>query len=110
MPEGAWHGFRSRAGVKASDFRWTAGDDLITWYESSPGTDRGFCSRCGSPLLSRFSFAPDVYGLPLGALDDDPDIRPGLHVYVADKAPWYEITDGLPQHPQGIGRVGTDEG
>jgi len=100
--------FRSRAGVKASDFRWTAGDDLITWYESSPGTDRGFCSRCGSPLLSRFSFAPDVYGLPLGALDDDPGIRPGLHVYVADKAPWYEITDGLPQHPQGIDWVGTD--
>ncbi len=102
--------FRSRAGVRAADFRWTAGDALVTWYESSPGTERGFCSRCGSPLLSRFSFAPDVYGLPLGALDDDPGVRPGLHVHVADKAPWFEITDGLPQHPQGIDWVNSGEG
>lgn len=94
--------FRSRAGVKMTDFHWMTGEALITWYESSPGTERGFCSRCGSPLLSRFSFDSDFYGLPLGALDDDPGIRPGLHVYVRDKAPWFEITDDLPQHDQGF--------
>ncbi len=102
--------FRSRAGVKAADFRWVAGEDLITWYESSPGTERGFCSRCGSPLLSRFSFAPEVHGLPLGALDDDPGVRPARHVHVVDKAPWYEITDTLPRHPHGIDGLETDEG
>jgi hypothetical protein len=39
--------------------------------------------------------------LPLGALDDDPGIKPKLHVHVASKAPWFTITDDLPQLPEG---------
>ncbi len=89
--------FRSRARVKAEDFRWTKGVELVTYYESSPGNHRGFCRVCGSPLLSRFDDKPEYYGLPLGALDDDPGIKPGFHVFVAHKAPWYDITDDLPQ-------------
>ena len=89
--------FRSRARVKADDFRWTQGAELVTYYESSPGNHRGFCRVCGSPLLSRFDHDPTFYGLPLGALDDDPGIKPGFHVFVAYKAPWYDITDELPQ-------------
>ena len=89
--------FRSRARVKADDFRWTQGAELLTYYESSPGNHRGFCRACGSPLLSRFDNDPSSYGLPLGALDDDPGIKPGFHVFVASKAPWYDITDELPQ-------------
>ncbi len=38
-----------------------------------------------------------VVSLPLGALDTDPGIRPQMHVYVASKAPWYTISDDLPQ-------------
>ena len=91
--------FRSRARVGAADFRWVAGVDLITWFESSPGTRRGFCKVCGTPMLSRFDDHPSHYGLPLGALDDDPGVKPTLHVHVASKAPWYDITDGLPQFP-----------
>ncbi|MFJ1302524.1 GFA family protein [Pseudomonadota bacterium AL_CKDN230030165-1A_HGKHYDSX7] len=90
--------YRSRATVQVSDFAWTRGESEITWYSSSPGSYRGFCGACGSPLLSRFDATPEVYGLPLGALDDDPGVRPACHVHVADKAPWHEITDTLPQH------------
>ena len=89
--------FRSRARVKADDFRWTQGAELVTYYESSPGNHRGFCRMCGSPLLSRFDNDPRSYGVPLGGLDDDPGIKPGFHVFVASKAPWYDITDELPQ-------------
>ena len=92
--------FRSRAGVKAEDFRWLQGEDLVTWYETSSGTHRGFCRVCGAKLLSRFDFDPNWYGLPLGALDEDPGVKPKRHVFAADKAPWYEITDDLPQHPE----------
>jgi hypothetical protein len=92
--------FRSRAGVRAEHFRWTRGEDLLTWYETSPGTHRGFCRVCGAKLLSRFDFEPKWFGLPLGALDDDPGVKPAMHVFVAYKAPWYEISDGLPQHPE----------
>ncbi|ARN22138.1 GFA family protein [Piscinibacter gummiphilus] len=89
--------FRARAGVAAADFRWARGDDLVTWFESSPGNHRGFCRVCGANLISRFDKHPDVYGLALGVLDDDPNVRPGCHVFVADKAPWFEITDTLPR-------------
>jgi hypothetical protein len=54
--------FRSRAVFSRKTFRWTSGEKLITWFESSPGTHRGFCSRCGSPLLSRFDAKPQTYG------------------------------------------------
>lgn len=92
--------FRSRAGVKATDFHWVRGENLVTWYETSPGTHRGFCSICGAKLLSRFDFDSTVYGLPLGVLDDDPGVKPRRHVFAAFKAPWYEITDHLPQHKE----------
>ena len=92
--------FRSRAGVKVADFSWLQGAALVTYFESSPGNHRGFCRVCGSPILSRFDQHPLVYGLPLGALDDDPGVTPGFHVYVNSKAPWYDITDNLPQFPE----------
>lgn len=36
----------------------------------------------------------------LGTLDDDPTIRPTKHIWVPSKAPWFEITDDLPQHAE----------
>jgi hypothetical protein len=88
--------FRSRASASVAEFEWVQGENLVTFYESSPGTHRGFCGACGSPVVSRFDGA-SYYGVPLGALDDDPGVRPELHVHVASKAPWFTITDDLPQ-------------
>lgn len=88
--------FRARAAVAPRDFRWIAGESLVRWYESSPGQHRGFCSVCGSNLITRFDDGTD-HGLALGSLDDDPGVRPIAHVYVGSKAPWFEITDDLPQ-------------
>lgn len=92
--------FRSRARVKATDFRWIKGEELVTYFESSPGHHRGFCRVCGSPLLGRVDRDPTVYGLALGTLDDDPGIKPKSHIFVASKAPWFDITDDLPQFPE----------
>jgi hypothetical protein len=89
--------FRSRARVRAADFRWVAGENLLTFYESSPGNHRGFCRICGSPMLTRFDGNTAVFSLPLGTLDDDPGVRPRAHVYVGSKAPWFTISDDLPQ-------------
>jgi hypothetical protein len=89
--------FRGRVSVRVEDFHWVQGEDVLTYYESSPGNHRGFCSVCGSPLLSKFDFHPTHYGVPLGPMDDDPGVRPKCHVHVASKAPWFTITDDLPQ-------------
>ena len=32
-----------------------------------------------------------------GSLADEPSIRPTEHIFVGSKAPWFEITDELPQ-------------
>lgn len=42
--------------------------------------------------------ATNELGVPLGILDDDPGVHPIEHVFVSEKAPWFEITDALPQH------------
>jgi hypothetical protein len=89
--------FRSRAGVRVTDLKWLQGESLVKYYQSSPGTFRGFCTACGSPVLSKFDGRPE-YGIPLGFLDGDPGVRPERHVFVGSKAPWFEITDDLPQH------------
>jgi hypothetical protein len=41
---------------------------------------------------------PDSYGPAMGSLDDDPGVRPLRHEFVGSKAPWYDITDSLPQY------------
>jgi hypothetical protein len=89
--------FGSRARVSTSAFRWVAGEGLLSRYESSPGNVRTFCRVCGSTLVTIFPRAPGELGLAMGTLDDDPGVRPELHVYVDSKAPWHEITDSLPQ-------------
>jgi hypothetical protein len=37
-----------------------------------------------------------------GALDDDPGVRPDTHAFIVDKAPWFAVTDDLPQYPADI--------
>jgi hypothetical protein len=31
-------------------------------------------------------------------LDDDPLVKPGMHIFVGSKAPWFEITDDSPRY------------
>ncbi len=90
--------FRTRASVKARDFRWISGEHLLTHYESSPGEHRTFCRICGSNLITKFDNHKEVYGFPLGTLDTDPGVKPVCHVFVGSKASWYDITDDLPQY------------
>ena len=33
----------------------------------------------------------------MGTLIDAPSITPAAHIFVGSKAPWFEITDDLPQ-------------
>ncbi len=96
--------FRARGRVRTADLHWVRGEAQVRYYESSPGEHRGFCSVCGSNILTRFDARPKEVGLALGILDDDPGARPMCHVFVGSKAPWHEITDSLPrfdEFPQG---------
>lgn len=90
--------FATYARVKRSDFALLAGQEHIATYRSSPGVARTFCRNCGSTLQFVTDARPESFALALGTLDDDPGVRPALHIFAGSKAPWYDITDGLPEH------------
>ena len=76
------------------------GVEHITWYHSSEKVRRGFCSKCGASLF----FDPldkikhDWIGLSMGAFDTPTETMLALHIFVAEKGDYYEISDGLPQN------------
>ena len=43
----------------------------------------------------------DITVIPMGSLDDDPEIKPVDQIFVDYKAGWHDITDDLPQFPEG---------
>lgn len=82
--------------MDADKFRFISGEDLIVNYESTPGSFRGHCRVCGSPAPGKAPYL-ETASIPAGLLDDDPGVRPILHVFAGSKAPWWDITDGLRQ-------------
>lgn len=90
--------FATYAPVRRGDFEWLDGESLVRGYPSSPGIERTFCERCGSTLQFIKRDDPEYVELALGTLDDDPGVRPALHIWVDSMAPWDAITDRLPCH------------
>jgi len=93
--------FVTNAPVRTKYFRLVSGAEQVAEFGSSPGKKRCFCRTCGSPLWSQRDSDPEIVRIRLGLLDGDPGRRPLAHVWVGEKAPWYEITDALPQSPKG---------
>ncbi len=89
--------FGSYARVKRTDFALLSGEGDIGAFRSSPEISRTFCTRCGTTLQFVSHGQPGSFALAVGTLDDDPLVRPTAHLFVASKAPWFEITDGLPR-------------
>ena len=88
--------FKPFAGIERDKFALTRGQDGLLIF----GDDRthdAHCKVCGSLLYSLVRDGRYVH-VPMGTLVDDPAIRPTAHIFVGSKAPWYEITDDLPQH------------
>lgn len=91
--------FATFVGAPLMGFRWLAGADKVVTYQSSEKGRRSFCSGCGgvAPTLSK---EMDLAICPAGNLQGDLDVQPQGHWFVGSKAPWYTITDQLPQHEE----------
>jgi hypothetical protein len=90
--------FATYGDIETADFKLLSGADDIASYRSSPEVTRTFCRRCGSTLQFISAKWPKGFSLALGTLDDNPGVRAAMHIFVGSKAPWFEITDDLPQH------------
>ena len=95
--------FSTTVRVARASFRWVAGEDEISFFESSPGKRRFFCSRCGSHLVAAWDHEDEMI-LRAGSIDGDPGVRPVVHIWTSEKAPWYEIEGELPCLPEGVKR------
>jgi len=87
--------FKAFAGIERAKLEVVDGRDslLIVGEENSNHTR---CGACGSLLYSVVRDGEYVH-VAMGSLVDAPRIRPTEHIFVGSKAPWFEITDDLPQ-------------
>ena len=85
------------AGSTSRDKVEIQGEDRLTWFESSPGYLRGFCTTCGSHLFWCEASGAQI-SVNAGALDGPTGLTMNYHIFVADKGDYYEVADGLPQH------------
>jgi len=87
--------FKSFAGIEREKLEVTEGaDNLFVWGDDNGNHTR--CGTCGSLLFSVVRDGERVH-VAMGTLQDEPSIRPSEHIFVGSKAPWFEITDDLPQ-------------
>ena len=94
--------YATYAQVRSHRFRFLSGEELINpGHEWMPGHARSFCSRCGSPAPG-FVEATGFVSVPAGLLDDDPGVRPSMHVFTSSKMPWVELNDELPKYEKWV--------
>jgi hypothetical protein len=86
--------FKAFAGIEREKLAITTEHDTLKEDENHTR-----CGVCGSLLFSVVRDGAFVH-VAMGSLVDAPSIRPTEHIFVGSKAPWFEITDGLPQHEE----------
>jgi hypothetical protein len=79
--------------------------DAVEWegeklapYESSPGVERQFCARCGSPMSFSGAKWPDEIHLFAASFEEPDSLKPTCHVHVGEKLGWIQLADGLPRY------------
>ena len=90
--------FVTWGGVSRADLSYISGEANLKSYSFSDKADSIFCDTCGSRILVDFKPEVDMLYITLGGLDGDFVCPPGFPQFVGSKAPWFEITDDLPQH------------
>ena len=88
--------FKAYAGIEREKFELVEGADRLLVVGEPGLNDDTRCAACGSLLFSVVRDGAYVH-VAMGSLVDAPAIRPSGHIFVGSKAPWYEITDDLPQ-------------
>jgi hypothetical protein len=87
--------FKPFGGIARHKLRVTAGADRLHLLGDADGHNAN-CSECGSLLYSLVREGKYVH-VAYGTLVDSPTLAPRAHIFVASKAPWFTITDDLPQ-------------
>jgi hypothetical protein len=90
--------FKPFAGIERAELEIIDGKEQLMCYGEARGHDAR-CRRCGALLYSVVRDGAYVH-VTLGTLSDAASLRPSAHIFVASKAPWFTITDELPQYAE----------
>lgn len=72
-------------------------DSTLTWFQSSPEAQRGFCNRCGSSLFWRHENDGGRMSVMSGTIDGATGIKTDKHIFVAFKGDYYDIAGDIAQ-------------
>jgi hypothetical protein len=87
--------FKPFGGIERDKLEVTEGADTLLVHGDDDLNDTR-CRVCGSFLFSVVRDGEYVH-IAFGSLVDEPSLRPTKHIFVGSKAPWFDITDDLPQ-------------
>jgi hypothetical protein len=88
--------FKPLAGVRSDQLRVIRGAASLLLHGAADQAHDVHCSACFSLLYSVVRDGAYAH-VAMGTLVDTPSIRPSMHIFVGSKAPWFQITDDLPQ-------------
>jgi hypothetical protein len=89
--------FKPFAGIERHKLTLMQGADALMIYGDPHAAHDVHCKYCGSLMYSVVREGAFAH-VTMGTLTDSPGIRPTAHIFVGSKAPWYTITDSLPQY------------
>lgn len=83
-------------------YRTVSGEESVrSWDPGDGGWIKSFCAEFGGQLYTTNPENPELISVRMGALDDDPGIRPSAHQFTTYAAPWAPVPDdGLPRFPE----------
>jgi hypothetical protein len=95
-------GFSVNALTRPGTLEVMEGASLIGVFDPGDGGWRkSFCTRCGSHLYTTNPENPELVGVRVGTIDQDPGVRPGFHQFVDYAPPWAPVPDdGLRRFPE----------
>lgn len=75
-------------------------DGVLRWYRSTPPAQRGFCTRCGTPLLFKSTRWPDELHVVVANFTTPLDRAPQAHTHWETRVAWCAVdpNDALPRH------------
>ena len=88
-------GYVTWVGIETTHFHVDKDEQALTWFNSSTGADRGFCSNCGSSMFFRSERWADEVHVALGCLDDPIDREPQAHAFHDSHVDWMPLDDAL---------------
>ncbi|MBZ8134189.1 GFA family protein [Afifella sp. IM 167] len=71
------------------------GAEYVRWFKATDEARRGFCELCGSTLFWEKA-GSDRMSFSAGALDGETGLRLAVHIYLAEKGDYYDISDSVP--------------